>query len=773
MAAVRLSPVPPALSDSRNRAGSSSSANASDHRVPLFLGRAAVQEQHRAAEPGRQVRLQHPAELGVLGEAQRLVALGHDLVADLLEPGQLAGPAGQPGAVAEQVSRVVAHLLELGHGGQHQAAAADVVGGLLDAAEHVGDRGLVQAGLLGGEVAPDLHLLLVRQVGDDRLVGLQAAEHERLGEPLERLRRLRRAVPLDRDRVPLPEPLGRPEQARVGEVHDRPQLGQPVLHRRPGQRDPGRGGQRADRPGLLGGVVLDVLRLVADHPGPVHLAERGLVPGGHAVGGDDQVGASASGRGERLAVQPVRAVVHVHPEVRGEPRRLALPVADQRHRAHQQRGARPRAGRATSDSSWMVLPRPMSSARMPPRPSSPRKDSQDSPRCWYGRSSPEKPAGVGIGRSRWSAWPDSRSPSQPSASTPTSGTSSSGPPAPVPESQAHPGRQRVRRGHRPGLVALEELQRRLQVRVVQLDPLAAQPDQRDLQPGQLGQLVGIERLVAYCHVVPEVHQVTQAEPGYPRPGGRRAGRGPAPRGQLQPEPGLAHPVRQQHAEPGAGQQRPGLLEEPERARGVHLHQGGRRLAQRVVEVAEEPGGGAQAGQQLLHRVAAGREPGAEAGPDVGGGDHQARVVGGLQRELDPPGIGLGGGGLGEPEAGPHRAGRDHGAVPPRVELGGQRGRFRLVLRRHHVDAGIGRGQGHHVPFGQRKAGRDAAAPRGQQRGGQPGPRGRVGQGIQGAAEQRSRVRRPATARQDGGMAAARSRARCASAPPSTGRHRAV
>ena len=57
----------------------------------------------------------------------------------------------------------------------------------------------------------------------------------------------------------------------------------------------------------------------------------------------------------------------------------------------------------TSDSSWMVLPRPMSSARMPPRPSSPRKDSQDSPRSWYGRSWPEKPAGVGIGRSRWSA----------------------------------------------------------------------------------------------------------------------------------------------------------------------------------------------------------------------------------------------------------------------------------------------------------------------------------------------------------------------------------
>ena len=283
------------------------------------------------------------------------------------------------------------------------------------------------------------------------------------------------------------------------------------------------------------------------------------------------------------------------------------------------------------------------------------------------------------------------------------------------------------------------------MRVVQLDPLAPQPDQRDLQPGQLGQLVRIERLVAHCHVVTEVHQVTQAEPGHGRPGGRRAGRGPGPRGQLQPEPGLAHPVRQQHAEPGAGQQRAGLLEEPERARRVHLHQGGSRLTQRVVELAEQPGGGAQAGQQLLHRVPTGGQRGARArpavaGPDIGSRDHQARIVGRLQRELDPPGIGLGSGGLGEPEAGTHRACGDHGAVAPRAEFGGQRGRFLLVLRRRHVDAGIGRGQGHHVPFGQREAGRGATAPRGHQGGGQPGPRGGVGQGIQGAAEQRPRGR---------------------------------
>ena len=47
---------------------------------------------------------------------------------------------------------------------------------------------------------------------------------------------------------------------------------EPVLDRRAGQRDPGLGGQGAHRPGLAGGRVLDVLRLVADHPGPLDLA---------------------------------------------------------------------------------------------------------------------------------------------------------------------------------------------------------------------------------------------------------------------------------------------------------------------------------------------------------------------------------------------------------------------------------------------------------------------------------------------------------------------
>ena len=92
-------------------------------------------------------------------------------------------------------------------------------------------------------------------------------------------------------------------------------------------------------------------------------------------------------------------------------------------------GSRP-PGRQ-QDRSWTVFPRPMSSARMAPTPSRPRNDSHDSPRCWYGRSVPSKPSGVSIGSSRWSAWPDSRSPSHPSASTAVSGSSLRSPSAPI------------------------------------------------------------------------------------------------------------------------------------------------------------------------------------------------------------------------------------------------------------------------------------------------------------------------------------------------------
>ena len=273
-----------------------------------------------------------------------------------------------------------------------------------------------------------------------------------------------------------------------------------------------------------------------------------------------------------------------------------------------------------------------------------------------------------------------------------------------------------------------------QVRLVQLDPLAAQPDQGNLEPGQFGQLGGIDHLIADCYVVPEVHQV--AEPEF-RLGHRRASRrGLGPGGQLEPEPRLAHPVRQQHPEPGPGQQRPGLLQEPERARRVQLQHDRRRLAQRLLQLAEQPGGGAQPGQQLFGRVVAGPE--ALARPGVGGGDHQARVLGGLQRELDPPGTPVEAARPGGSRFAPGRLTRYPRAVQPRVQLRGQFRRLGLLLRRRHLEASIGAGQCRHVPFGQGNASRSTASPRGQERTGQAGARRGVGQVVERAGQQDAR-----------------------------------
>ena len=82
----------------------------------------------------------------------------------------------------------------------------------------------------------------------------------------------------------------RAEQPRVEEVHDRVQLGQAVLHRRAGQRDPVPGGQRADRARLLGVAGLDVLRFVERDSLPLDLRERLAIAGGQRIRGDHEVG---------------------------------------------------------------------------------------------------------------------------------------------------------------------------------------------------------------------------------------------------------------------------------------------------------------------------------------------------------------------------------------------------------------------------------------------------------------------------------------------------
>ena len=294
--------MPPAFSDSRKIGGPSPDWNRGHHLVAPLLRGAAVQVGDVAAEARGQVRHQQLGELGELGEAQHPVALGEDLLQDLLEPDDLARPAADGRAIVQQLRRVVAHLLELGHRGQHVAAALDALG-VLDLLHHVVDDGLVQRGLLGGELAVLLDLDLLGQVVDDRRVGLDPAQDVGPGDRAQPLGRLGLPVPFDRDRVAGAEPLRGAEQAGVEEVHDRPQLGEPVLHRGPGQRDPVRRPQLAHRLGRPRQAVLHRLRLVEHHPVPLVAGQLVDVAGGRGVGGDDQVGVLEE-LTQRVAVQP-------------------------------------------------------------------------------------------------------------------------------------------------------------------------------------------------------------------------------------------------------------------------------------------------------------------------------------------------------------------------------------------------------------------------------------------------------------------------------------
>ena len=403
---------------------------------------------------------------------------------------------------------MVADLLELGHCGQHQAAALDPFLGRLDLGQHVGDRRLVQRRLLGGQVAPDLHLQLVRQVGDDRLVGLEPAQDERPGDPPQPGGRFLVGGALDWDRVPLPELLGGPEQAGAGELHDRPQVAEPVLHRGAGERDPGSGRQAADRLSLPGRVVLDVLRLVAHHPRPPDPGELLPVPGRNAVAGDYQIG-SGQLAGELVAAEPVRAVVHVHLQLRGEPGRLPLPVADHGHRAHHQRGGRPSSPARRWGSGLHIVHDQAQRLRGLAEPHIVGEDAAKAETAEEGQ--PRHPTlligaqlAVEAGR-RLDRFEAAVGLAGEQVAEPAVGVHLDQRQVVVGSVQV--GQQRVRSPHRPGLAALQEPQRRAEVPVVEFHPLAAQPDQRDLEPGQLGQLPWVQLLVADRQVVAEVDQV--------------------------------------------------------------------------------------------------------------------------------------------------------------------------------------------------------------------------------------------------------------------------
>ncbi len=143
---------------------------------------------------------------------------------------------------------------------------------------------------------------------------------------------------LDRPREGALEPLARAEQARVDDVHDRPELVEAVLDRRAGHRERAARVEPAQGAGPLRGGVLDVLRLVEQEPVPGDRRERVDVARGDVVRGDDDVARAGDVR-QLLAAQPLAAVVHVHAERGREPLDLAGPLARDAHRADDEGGA--------------------------------------------------------------------------------------------------------------------------------------------------------------------------------------------------------------------------------------------------------------------------------------------------------------------------------------------------------------------------------------------------------------------------------------------------
>ena len=230
---------------------------------------------------------------------------------------------------------MVADLLELDQRAEHEAATADALG-LVDTLEHVVDHLLVQRCLFRRQRDLLARLDERRQVADDVRVGLQAAEDERPHQLPQALGLALVAVAFHRQREALAEVALRAQVARAAEFHDRPEFAQAVLHRRTGERDAELGAQRADRRGLLGGRVLDVLRLVEHHPAPFHLVEEVLVAGDQRIGAHHHVGARGDVH-EAVALRAFQSVVEVHRELRRKARELAVPVAEHAHRRHQER----------------------------------------------------------------------------------------------------------------------------------------------------------------------------------------------------------------------------------------------------------------------------------------------------------------------------------------------------------------------------------------------------------------------------------------------------
>ena len=237
-AAVRFSPVPPALSDRRKTRG------------PVGLGSGTAPPSGRAgfaatppwrnstSRPNvscRCVWRMSPISANWVKISARSPACS-DLLQHLRQPGQLAGAAG----IAELSPRNWAGWLQTCLSFVSVARTMPLRWMPSALSRSLGQRPRPRrrrATPAPGQVAEDLHLQLVGQVGDDALVGLEPAQDERAGQALQPLGGLGVALAWIGTKKVRRNSAWRAEQAGIEELHDRPEVADVVLDRRAGQGD--------------------------------------------------------------------------------------------------------------------------------------------------------------------------------------------------------------------------------------------------------------------------------------------------------------------------------------------------------------------------------------------------------------------------------------------------------------------------------------------------------------------------------------------------------
>ena len=180
---------------------------------------------------------------------------------------------------------VIANLFEAHQERQNNPFALDSIGPIEFRGQFFNGL-LIERGLFTGELAEGLHLRLVRQIGNDRLIRLHAPQNVRTRQLAKR--RVWVVRPVCETPGEACEFLAGTEQAGIDEVEDRPEVSEPILHRRASERDPCLRLELFDGPCLFCAWVLDGLGFVQNYEAPRNLQQsRGSQE--RSVAGDDEV----------------------------------------------------------------------------------------------------------------------------------------------------------------------------------------------------------------------------------------------------------------------------------------------------------------------------------------------------------------------------------------------------------------------------------------------------------------------------------------------------